>query len=57
MDEAFCSILDTKECSQKLTMKLHGKCKRYHNQYWPGEKQVVQVCMEDPGGDPASLAC
>lgn len=57
MDEAFCSIWDTKECSQKLTMKLRGKRKRYHNQYRPGEKHVVQVCMEDPGGDPASLAC
>lgn len=57
MDEAFCLIWDTKECSQKLTMKLRGKRKRYHNQYRPGEKHVVQVCMEDPGGDPASLAC
>lgn len=55
MDEAFCSIWDIKEYSQKLRMKLCGKHKKYPNQYWPGEQQVVQICMEDARGDPASL--
>lgn len=56
MEEAFFSVWD-KECSQKLRMKLCAKHKKYHNQYWPDEQQVVQACMENAGGDSTSLAC